>query len=55
MLMAAQQLINTQRSILEIASECGYDNGSKFSEAFRKVIGETPSEYRKAHGRQRFR
>lgn len=52
MLMAAQQLIHTQRSILEIASECGYDNGSKFSKAFRNVIGETPSEYRRAHGQQ---
>lgn len=53
MMMAAQQLIHTRRSILEIASECGYDNGSKFSDAFRKVTGETPSEYRKAHGKQR--
>lgn len=54
MLMAAQQLIHTERSILDIASECGYDNGSKFSDAFRKVIGETPSEYRRAHGKRNF-
>lgn len=53
MLMAAQRLIHTERSILEIASECGYDNGSKFAEAFRKVIGETPSEYRRAHGKKK--
>ncbi len=46
---AALQLIHTDRSILEIANECGYDNGSKFAGAFRGVMGETPSEYRKAH------
>lgn len=50
MLRASQRLIHTQLSILEIASECGYDNGSKFAEAFRKVFGESPREYRKAHG-----
>ncbi len=48
---AALKLIHTDRPILEIASEYGYDNGSKFASAFREVMGETPGEYRKAHGK----
>ena len=46
---AALQLIHTDRSVMEIASTCGYDNASKFSSAFREVMGETPGEYRRAH------
>lgn len=54
MLNAAQQLIHTGRPIQDIASECGYDNGSKFSAAFSKVLGESPTQYRKMHGKQNF-
>ncbi|MBQ8237359.1 MAG: helix-turn-helix transcriptional regulator [Oscillospiraceae bacterium] len=46
---AALMLIHSERPILEIANECGYDNGSKFAGAFREIMGETPTEYRKAH------
>lgn len=46
---AAQLLIHTERSVMEIANEFGYNNGSKFTAAFREIMGETPSEYRKAH------
>ena len=46
---AALQLIHTDRSVMEIASTCGYDNASKFSSAFREVMGEAPGEYRRAH------
>ncbi len=49
MQQAASKLINTDKSILEIANEYSYDNGSKFTAAFRKVMGETPTEYRKTH------
>lgn len=49
---AAQLLIHTERSIMEIANEFGYNNGSKFSAAFRQIMGETPSEYRKMHGKK---
>jgi AraC-like DNA-binding protein len=31
----------------DIASDLGYDNVSKFSNAFREVMGKTPGEYRK--------
>ena len=46
---AALMLIHSERPILEIAGECGYDNGSKFAGAFKEIMGETPTEYRKAH------
>lgn len=46
---AALQLIHTERPVLEIASECGYENASKFASAFREIMGETPIEYRKMH------
>ena len=48
---AAQLLIHTERSVAEIAYEFGYNNTSKFTAAFQKVMGETPSEYRKVHAK----
>lgn len=47
---ASLELVHTERSVGEIASECGYDNASKFASAFREIMGETPIEYRKMHG-----
>ena len=44
---ATQLLRETNYTILEIAGQLGYENPNKFSTAFKKVIGETPSEYRK--------
>ncbi len=46
---AAQLLIHTERPVGEIAYEFGYNNISKFSAAFEKIMGETPSSYRKEH------
>ena len=43
---AAKLLVDTDRTILDIAGELGYDNGSKFSKAFSDVIGVPPSTYR---------
>jgi AraC-like DNA-binding protein len=40
-------LRDTTDSVTEIAMKMGYDNPSKFSEAFKKEFGELPSEYRK--------
>ena len=48
---AALQLIHTSLTVMEIAGGCGYDNASKFASAFRDIMGETPAEYRKMHGR----
>lgn len=43
---AAYMLEYTDKTILEIAMEHGYDNGSKFAAAFRSVKGMNPMQYR---------
>lgn len=45
---AAKMLLETEESILNIANCVGYENGSKFSAAFKDVIGITPKEFRKS-------
>ena len=47
---AALRMQTTGQSISEIASAFGYDNSSKFSKAFRDVMGVSPTEYRKGMG-----
>ena len=44
---AAVLLRNSKRSVTKIALDTGYTNPAKFSEAFRKLYGLPPSEYRK--------
>ena len=45
---AAKHLLQeSDRSILEIANAVGYENGSKFTSAFKEATGVTPSAYRK--------
>lgn len=44
---AAKQLINTDRKILEIANEVGYENASKFASAFKTKYKVLPLEYRR--------
>lgn len=43
---AALLLKTTNDTVLEIAGRFGYDNASKFTCAFRDVMGVTPTEYR---------
>ena len=43
---AAVELVRSAKPITQIAQNAGYDNASKFSEAFRKRYGATPSQYR---------
>lgn len=43
---AARMLQESDRKITEIASEFGYANASKFSTAFRRIMGYTPAQYR---------
>lgn len=49
---AAYMLEYTDKTILDIAGEHGYDNGSKFAAAFRSVKGLNPAEYRIAQKRK---
>ena len=45
---AAKRLLHdSDQSILEIANAVGYENGSKFTSAFKEATGVTPSAYRK--------
>lgn len=45
---AAVRLRQTRDSITSIALQMGYNNASKFSAAFKSIIGMTPAEYRKS-------
>ena len=46
MRQAAVLLRETDRTVLDIAGQFGYDNGSKFARAFRSVIGVSPNACR---------
>ena len=46
MQMAAEILLHSDLTIMDIAGQFGYDNASKFSGAFRDVMGLSPGEYR---------
>ena len=46
---AASLLLGTNMNILDIAGVLGYDNGSKFSEAFRSIFGLSPREERASY------
>lgn len=43
---AARLLSTTDRQIGEIALACGFESGNYFKDAFRKMYGMTPREYR---------
>ena len=42
-------LTKTDKSITQVAAECGYDDFTYFSRQFKKSTGLTPSAYRKTH------
>mgnify|MGYP004616900821 FL=1 len=49
--LAAELLVKRREaSIAEIGGEVGYNNAGKFTEAFKRVMGLTPSEYRRERG-----
>ena len=45
---AALMLRQSDVNIVDIANQVGYDNASKFSAAFKSVMGMTPAAYRKS-------
>ncbi len=47
---AIRALLESDQKITDIATSCGFDNVSYFSEIFFKHVGETPSDFRKNHG-----
>lgn len=44
---SAMELIHTEKSILEIAQEYGFLNPETYTRAFYKIVGVTPSQFRK--------
>ena len=45
--MAAALLVNTQRSVADIAAACGFQSQSYFGKMFRVQYGKTPKAYRR--------
>lgn len=46
-LRAIELLASTDRSVTQIAMDVGYGSASAFNAAFRDLIGQTPTEYRR--------
>lgn len=44
---AVKQMASGGQSIAQIALECGYNSISNFNRSFRRVMGQSPGEYRK--------
>ncbi len=47
---AVQAIVATDRSLGEIAAECGFYDQSSFTKQFRSVLGVTPGAYRRHRG-----
>ena len=45
---ARHLLVTTDLPMQEIAYQCGFETANYFSRVFRKAVGQTPTEYRKA-------
>lgn len=45
---ATAQLANTQRPMVDIALQCGYESEAAFRKAFKKATGQTPGSVRKS-------
>ncbi len=43
-------LLDSEKSVSDVALECGFYDHSAFSRAFRQATGLTPREYRRHHG-----
>ncbi len=51
--IASRSLINSQKSIAVICSECGFNNLSNFNRVFKRRKGVTPKEFRKKYSNMR--
>ena len=49
--VAEDFLLNTTMTIQQIADQCGFTDAQNFSQAFRRWLGESPTEFRTAHKR----
>ena len=44
---AYEEILNTDKRIIDIAFDCGYESSIAFSRAFKKTFGISPSDIRK--------
>ena len=49
--LSAKQLLETNQKIIDIATNCGFNNHSYFTRAFQKKYGFTPAKYRQTFSR----
>ena len=49
---AKEMLVNSDKKILHISMECGYENADYFTTFFRRMTGMTPVEYRKLYKKE---
>jgi transcriptional regulator GlxA family with amidase domain len=45
--LGAESLRSTSRSVLQVASEVGYESEAAFNRAFKRRFGKPPGEYRR--------
>jgi len=50
---ACNLLLNTDLNVVDISYDCGFNNLSHFNKQFRKLIGKTPSQFRKLRETQK--
>ena len=48
---ADELLLETNRSVSDIAAECGFGDANYFGDVFKKMMGVSPMKYRKSRGR----
>jgi len=46
---AREELILTDKSLIQISLDCGFSDQSYFTKVFQKITGRTPGEYRRLH------
>lgn len=51
--LAAEALRTTSRSVLQVATEVGYESEAAFNRAFKRRFGKPPAQYRRAAREQR--
>ena len=51
--LAARLLQTTQQSVLQVASEVGYDSEAAFNRAFKREFGVPPGQFRKSNAQLR--
>lgn len=49
---AKEYLSNTDKSLIRVSMDCGFNDQSYFTKVFQKYTNQTPGEYRKSHKEQ---